>query len=540
MQFTPNSPNKKEKYFLKTTQPNNLLETERMPPRKQRIKTREPKLHKFADKLTEILIYFMAIFSLWAFGTTESWSIWTMNITAYTLGCLLITKWTVRWTAKYIPNPAPSKEGLSLKQNRLRLIQKACTIMLAGSMFLLLSYTLISAINARGSFNLDNKLYTYFDEVNRNLPHSYNAKATWLLFWQNLGLVILFWSTRDWFAGAKLSKSTISINPRIKRLLLLLCFNGGALALESIFQRIYFGEHSGKLLFLIEPTLNSSNMAHFGPFAYRSNASSYLNLIWPICLGLFIQLARENLEYSKKRIGSGVELLLIPCIVLAASSPIISSARGGTLVMVFLLIIVSISFIFINIRSRFLRFSISSVLFIGLGTAYYLGWEKIEIRLVNSFLGDTGGRPQIFETTLGMIDEYVFTNPLAIAYGSGPGTFQAIAQFEINQNFDEWHSWVHNDYLETLLTFGVPGSFIIIVVILNLLILLITNCFAHKLQILFLFFVFSFLGVIVHAAYDFPIQVYSICLLLILILASTSLREHSYSRQSSITLKKML
>lgn len=482
----------------------------------------------------------MAIFSLWAFGTTESWSIWTMNITAYTLGFLLITKWTVRWTTKYIPNPAPSKEGLCIKQNRLRLIQKACTIILAGSMILLLSYTLTSAINARGSFNLDNKLYTYFDEVNRNLPHSYNAKATWLLFWQNIGLVILFWSTRDWFAGAKLSKSTISINPRIKRLLLLLCFNGGALALESIFQRIYFGEHSGKLLFLIEPTMNSSNMAHFGPFAYRSNASSYLNLIWPICLGLFIQLARENLEYSKKRIGSGVELLLIPCIVLAASSPIISSARGGTLVMILLLIMASISFIFINIRSRFLRFSISSVLLIGLGTAYYLGWEKIEIRLVNSFLGDKGGRPQIFETTLGMIDEYVFTNPLAIAYGSGPGTFQAIAQFEINQNFDEWHSWVHNDYLETLLTFGVPGSFIIIVVILNLLILLITNCFAQKLQILFLFFVFSFLGVIVHAAYDFPIQVYSICLLLILVLASTSLREHLYSRQSPITLKKMI
>ena len=134
MQFTPNSPNKKEKYFLKPTQPNNLLLAERMRPRKQRIKTSEPKLHKFADKLTEILIYFMAIFSLWAFGTTESWSIWTMNITAYTLGCLLITKWTVRWTAKYIPNPAPSKEELCLKQNRLRLIQKACTIILAGSM----------------------------------------------------------------------------------------------------------------------------------------------------------------------------------------------------------------------------------------------------------------------------------------------------------------------------------------------------------------------------------------------------------------------
>ena len=109
MQLTPCSPNKKGKHFLKTTQPNNLAKAEKMPPRKQRRKTREPKLHKLADKLTEILIYFMVIFSPWAFGTTEPWSIWTMNISAYALGILLVTKWITRLATKFNPNPEPKK-----------------------------------------------------------------------------------------------------------------------------------------------------------------------------------------------------------------------------------------------------------------------------------------------------------------------------------------------------------------------------------------------------------------------------------------------
>ena len=119
----------------------------------------------------------MVIFSPWAFGTTEPWSIWTMNISAYALGILLVTKWITRLATKYNPNPEPDKNELSPKQNRLRLIQKTCTIFLAGSMFLLVSYILTSAINAQASFNFDTNEYTYFEGVNNNFPHSYDARG---------------------------------------------------------------------------------------------------------------------------------------------------------------------------------------------------------------------------------------------------------------------------------------------------------------------------------------------------------------------------
>jgi hypothetical protein len=504
MQLTPSSPNKKGKHFLNKTQPNNLPKAEKMPPSKQRRILKEPKLHKLADKLTEILIYFMVIFSPWAFGTTEPWSIWTMNISAYALGILLVSKWITRLATKYNPNPEPEKNELSPKQNRLRLIQKTCTILLAGSMFLLLAYILTSAINARASFNFDTNEYTYFEGVNKNLPHSYDARGTWFLFSQYLGLVILFWSTRDWFAGANLIKNSTSINPRFKRLLILLCLNGGALTLECILQRIHFGEnYRGKLLFLVEPGINRGNLTQFGPFAYRSNAASYLNLIWPIGLGLLIQMGRESLEYGKKRIGNGPELLLIPCIILAASGPIISSTRGGALVMIGLLIVVGVSSLFIKVRSKFLRFSVSMALFVALGTAYYLGWEKIESRLINIFSDNMSSRTQLYETTLKMINDYG-------KFGSGPGSFEAIIQFEMGGILSQWESWTHNDYLEFYLTFGKAGGSLMCCILFFLTVSATLTLFLNQQKIVTWFGLTALLGVGIHAAGDFPLQTISI------------------------------
>jgi len=453
----------------------------------------------------------MVLFSPWAFGTTEHWSIWTMNITAYALGVLLVSKWIIRWSTGFRPWPSEvPKNEISPRQHRLRLIHKYCNLLTAICMLLLLGYILTSAINARASFNLETHQYAYFEGINKSLPHSYDAKGTWFLFWQYLGLIILFWSTRDWLAGARPTRSSISLNPRLKRLLFLICLNGGALALECILQRIYYGDYQGKLLFLVEPGINSSNITQFGPFAYRSNAASYLNLIWPLGLGLFIQLGRENLDHGKRRIGNGPELFLIPCIILAVSGPIISSARGGALVMVGLLILAAVSLMFMKVRSKFLRFSISMALFVGLGTSYHLGWENIEPRLINIFSDNMSNRTQIYETTLKMIDDYG-------VFGSGPGSFEAVAQFEIGESFTTWQSWVHNDYLEFWLTFGKAGVAVLIVITVVLVFQYFISCFACSARVLGWFSLLAVVGVAIHAILDFPLQVYSILILICIV-----------------------
>ncbi|MHB8524273.1 MAG: hypothetical protein ACYDH9_26435 [Limisphaerales bacterium] len=64
---------------------------------------RTPKAYDVCDWLTEGVLYFMILFGPWAFGTTQVWSTWVMNVAAYALGATLITKWTIRWRAGYQP-----------------------------------------------------------------------------------------------------------------------------------------------------------------------------------------------------------------------------------------------------------------------------------------------------------------------------------------------------------------------------------------------------------------------------------------------------
>ena len=477
---------------------------------------RQPKLHKWADKCTEILIYFMVLFSPWAFGTTENWSIWTMNVAAYGLGVLLLSKWIIRWSTGFRPWPSPpSKKEINSKQYRLRFIHKTCNLLTAICMFLLLGYILTSAINARASFNLETHEYTYFDQVNKSLPHTYDARGTWFLFWQYLGLIILFWSTRDWLECTRATKFSTSLNNRSKRLLFFVCLNGGILALECILQRLFYGDSIGKLLFLIEARYNSQNIAQFGPFAYRSNAASYFNIIWPISLGLLIHFGRENLDYGKNKIGSGPELLFIPCTILAAMCPFISSARGGTFVMVGLLIMSATLMIFLKLRSKFLRISISCTLIIGLSSAYYLGWEKFEPRLINVFSDNMSDRMTIYDNAIKMIDDYGF-------FGSGPGSFEAISQFETNDTL-KWESWVHNDYIEFYLTFGILGIslFIFAITVISFQFFLIFKMKDPSITIK-LFCCIALFGLSIHAIVDFPLQVYSILCISCIILSFIS------------------
>ena len=49
-------------------------------------------VYRLCDGLTEATLYFMVIFYPWAFGTTQTWSIWVMNYAGYSLGMLLLAK----------------------------------------------------------------------------------------------------------------------------------------------------------------------------------------------------------------------------------------------------------------------------------------------------------------------------------------------------------------------------------------------------------------------------------------------------------------
>ena len=67
------------------------------------LRQRDVQLYRVCDDLTEPVIYFMVLFSPWAFGTTQPWAIWTMNAAGYFLGVLLAVRLAVRWFKGYRP-----------------------------------------------------------------------------------------------------------------------------------------------------------------------------------------------------------------------------------------------------------------------------------------------------------------------------------------------------------------------------------------------------------------------------------------------------
>lgn len=317
--------------------------------RRRRAADRTPPAHATCDTATEAILLTLVIFTPWALGTTQSWSIWTANLLCYALGLLLAAKWVIRWREEY--RPARWGEVLvvteasgDLSPPRRRV--DPATGGLAILTVLLLGYILISALNARADYNARTRAFEYFEGTWRWLPFTYDRSSTWFVFWQYLGLACAFWSVRDWLLhrsrqdlkdddtprwsdpGAKLV-----IPARLGRLLWVLCLNATLLAVVSIIQR---AEGTSRLLWLVESRSGKQADTVFGPWSYRSNGAQYFNLVWPVCLAFWLWLQERAGRALTGRLSrfDGPQLILLPCAIFVAACPMISASRGGAMVSV--------------------------------------------------------------------------------------------------------------------------------------------------------------------------------------------------------------
>src|SRR5207302_453473 len=126
---------------------------------------RDVQIYTVCDELTEPLIYLMVVFTPWAFGTTQPWSIWTMNAAGYGLGGLLAVKLFLRRVKGYFPpawNNEESAPGTAATGAKC-LTAARLTNALALITLLILAYCLISAINARATYRGDAFKFDYHD-----------------------------------------------------------------------------------------------------------------------------------------------------------------------------------------------------------------------------------------------------------------------------------------------------------------------------------------------------------------------------------------
>ena len=480
--------------------------------------------YRLCEMVSGFLIAAGIVFSPWVFGTTETWSIWTMNGVGYTLGLLFMAKWFIRKVKGYRPLrwEKITRESVEIDpahETKRDLITRS----LAAITFLILGYCLISAVNSGATYHPEQRWFEYRHYL-AWLPHSFDSKRTWFHFWMYLGLAGYFWAVQDWLSGltadeesaarGKAGKNPLGGLPaRLRALLWLLCINGALLGVEGIVQR---ASGSKKLLFLVPTMVNPEGVTQFGPYAYRSNAAQYFNLLWPLCLAFWWRLRRK----SDARAGSHPVLLI--CAAIMAACPFISSSRGSTLTAAGMMIIAVVYLIVVSLpgfgRRRSLepetRRTISALtlfLIFALSLGWYFGWAALAPRMEQ--LGEGfENREAMYEAARPMTADYPW-------FGTGPGTFGTVFQFYRFSNATYWPEQLHNDWLETRITFGWIGMTFVLAAL---------GCIflrgfmaGHSRSGRHFIFLgrLALIGCLIQAVFDFPFQIHSILLLFLILCA---------------------
>lgn len=470
------------------------------------------------DRITGWLICFIVVFSPWAFGTTQPWAIWTMNVMGYALGGMLAFKlWLrfrrghrpIRWDVRSSELPTPAAR-----------VGRLVVVALGVLTLAILAYCLVAAVNARSTYHAAQQVFSYRAHVTW-LPHSYDRARTWQLFFNLLALASFFWATHDWLQGLTAGEERASRNPpggstersslpsRLRCLLWVLCLNGALLGVQGIAQRL---SGTNMLLWFQETRLNQQAEAQFGPYAYRSNAAQYFDLAWPAGLAFWWLLRREARRHreSRTRGRRTRHHWLLPCVGVMAACPIMSLSRAGAIVTMGMIVLASL-ILLVAWRRRHASVRFGVILFFALSFALgaYFGWDAFSERM-KYFDEGLELREQMYDTARRITHDY----PL---FGTGPGTFEPVFQLYRSSPEEYWPAQLHNDWLETRITFGWLGTSLIGAALL----LVVGRWFLlGGLEVRWpvpALLWLSLAGCLVHARFDFPFQIYSLQLLFLLI-----------------------
>jgi O-antigen ligase len=263
----------------------------------------------------------------------------------------------------------------------------------------------------------------------------------------------------------------------------------------------------------VQPLSNPQGEDQFGPYHYRSNAAQYFNLLWPVCLGFWWTLQRIG--------GRSRNHVLLLCAAIMAACPIISTSREGALVAVGILVLAVIwlsaanFFAFRQPGGRRTRRGAAAMLWLFvvlvLALGWYFGWGSLEPRMEQIGAGYQN-RQLMYDAARPMAADY----PI---FGTGPGTFGSVFQLYLISSSTYWPEQLHNDWLETRITFGWVGMTLLLAALACVFLRWFAPGGIRGGRRFVVLIWLALAGCLVGALFDFPFQIHSVLFLFLVFCA---------------------
>ena len=422
------------------------------------------------DITTAVLLLAGIVFAPWAFGTTQPWSILTLNINGWCLGALWL--WRRRRERQEGTLPTEPWPVVGLRWITLAF----------------LGYEFLALVNAQAVYDPGSLAFSPRWHVPW-LPASLDADSTWDRFQRDLALAGTFWGAHAWLSRGR---RAFGLPSRHGLVIGVLVLNAVLLGVLGLYAR---SRKASRLLGITKPTINRSAEQHFGPWPYRSNAVQYFSVVAPAGLALAVAGGRAPLVV---RAAVWLGAFFVGILPLMTRSRMGALVGGGALVS-------AVPLLLAGAWSRSRRLALLAALgaLLALGTGLLLGWERISYRIEQGAYFEDTGRATLREAGWRMAADQPW-------FGTGPGSFATLYQLYRPSNSSIWFAQMHCDWLEGLVTLGAVGMAIVVAGIGLLALASVApgpgrapgGCIA----LLWL----GLVSCLLHAVMDFPFQIYSV------------------------------
>lgn len=302
-----------------------------------------------------------------------------------------------------------------------------------------------------------------------------------------------------------------------KRLLLTMALTGVSIVVFGLTQRLVGAQ---SIFWAQEDT----GRTFFAAYRYHANAGSFINLIWPIIAGLFLVSLRKEEDDPRKRFFWGAALIV--CL----AGVVVNASRAANVLALGLLGVWVARFLWGRKRGAHHRTPIKPATMIVI---------SLSLIMLLAAVAAFGGLDTSLRRWSKVSEEWSARNPRLLvaqvcmrmlpdagAFGFGPGTFQTVFPYYTSELGDEisgvWEC-AHDDYLQMLLEWGLVGGGLWAIYLLGGVAVSLRTAARNGLRLaaadrLVLFSVWTaLLGVFLHAGMDFPLQVASIQLYVVVL-----------------------